>query len=105
MEPAGFWIAKGICSFCEGGALLFRTTSEGHVFVICEECDSCYLEPADAEHGLLADPDNEGRVPIADGEWFLLRSTRSATKEEIETSGWGQLVGIWRPIRSRYRHR
>jgi hypothetical protein len=100
IEGQGFWIAKRICPFCEGGALLFRATAETRVFVICDECDSCYLEPVHVENNRPEFPDNEARVAIADGNWFLLRLCHSASREEIENAGWGDLVDSWHPISS-----
>lgn len=94
----------GGCPVCEQGLLLIaKCHSRDELFVVCDECETSWAEPA--EVGRPRDP-SYGRVEhiikdvcgevIAEvygrKEPFLLHPLAAATESEIEAKGWSAYV-------------
>lgn len=78
MSAAGFWYRE--CPFCEQGRLfVLRDVTRGRLYLHCEECESGYPTPDDADQGT---------------GWFQTAAedfeAAPATAADIEAAGWRQ---------------
>lgn len=93
LSVLGIMFYIGTCPVCEAGVLGIRICSDGQTgLVMCDECDTLWTDPRDlgSSQGLAA----QGADFTVPGFSFSIAgpASRWATRNEIESRGWFELI-------------
>jgi hypothetical protein len=81
------------CPICEGGLRGFRTCPQGHVVVLCDECEALWTSPAETRAHFSAP--TAVLCPVCRSDLFDTHAHWSDTRE-IDAAGWqGSVTGTW----------
>ena len=81
------------CPICEAGLRGFRTCPQGHVVVLCDECEAIWINPADTRPQFSAPA--TAVCPVCGSDLFDSLAHWSDT-QEIAAAGWQDSVaGAW----------
>jgi hypothetical protein len=80
------------CPVCGAGTRGFRLCSDKKTIVVmCDECDSVWLDPSHVTASKVIHPDSATGL-ISSLKCGIGMGSRWATREEIERAGWGDLI-------------
>ena len=81
------------CPICEGGLRGFRTCPQGHIVVLCDECEAIWINPTDTSPQFSAP--STAVCPMCGSDLFDNLAHWSDT-QEIGAAGWrNSVAGAW----------
>ena len=84
-------LSAGLCTLCGGGSIEFVTSEpSGIIVLLCDECFSMWLDPADlGTDNVFSAKDAATVIP---GTSSTLQRSHDSTEDELEARGWGDYV-------------